>query len=278
MNKYRFLRFPDFKDKALTLSYDDGLIFDKKLIKILNEYGIKCTFNLNSGMFAVKTGDRRMTKEEAVSLYKDTNHEIAIHGAQHLSLADVPEEFAVADVIEDRKALEKLFGRIVKGMAYANGSVDDSIVNIVKHCGIKYARTTISSNNFFIPNDWLKLEPTCHHGDSKLMALADEFLKESKNGYFWSNYPKLFYLWGHSYEFDDRNEWGIIEEFAKGVGNRDDIWYATNGEVFDYVQAYNRLEFSVDGKIITNPTDKDVFLDLFGDDIKIAAGETRTIG
>ena len=81
------------------------MIFDKKLIKILNEYGIKCTFNLNSGLFADKTGDRRMTKEEAVALYKDTNHEIAIHGAKHLSLADVPEEFAAADVIEDRKAL-----------------------------------------------------------------------------------------------------------------------------------------------------------------------------
>ena len=49
---YRFLRFPDFRYKAVTLSYDDGVVFDKKLIQILDEYGLKCTFNLNSERYA----------------------------------------------------------------------------------------------------------------------------------------------------------------------------------------------------------------------------------
>ena len=39
-NKYR---------KALTFSFDDGTIFDKRLIELFNKYGMKCTFNLNSG-------------------------------------------------------------------------------------------------------------------------------------------------------------------------------------------------------------------------------------
>ena len=39
--------------KALTFSYDDGVTQDKRLIKILNKYGLKCTFNINSGLFGV---------------------------------------------------------------------------------------------------------------------------------------------------------------------------------------------------------------------------------
>lgn len=38
--------------KALTLSYDDGVETDIELIRILDEYGILATFNLNSGCFA----------------------------------------------------------------------------------------------------------------------------------------------------------------------------------------------------------------------------------
>ena len=46
-----FMRFPDFKPKALTVSYDDGVRQDKRLIEILQKYGLKRTFNLNSGLF-----------------------------------------------------------------------------------------------------------------------------------------------------------------------------------------------------------------------------------
>lgn len=54
---YIFLRFPEFKDKTLTLSYDDGAIYDRKLIEIMNKYGLKGTFNLNSGFLPRKKTD-----------------------------------------------------------------------------------------------------------------------------------------------------------------------------------------------------------------------------
>ena len=52
MAKKVFMRFPGGLGKALTLSYDDGVEQDIKLIDILNRYGLKCTFNLNSGCYA----------------------------------------------------------------------------------------------------------------------------------------------------------------------------------------------------------------------------------
>ena len=59
---------------------------------------------------------------------------------------------------------------------------------------------------------------------------------------------------GHSYDFNDNDNWELIEEFAEKVGNRDDVWYANNMEVYNYVKAYDSLEYSLDGKLIYNPS------------------------
>ena len=47
-----FMRFPGGKKKALTLSYDDGVEQDIRLIDIMKKNGLKGTFNLNSGCYA----------------------------------------------------------------------------------------------------------------------------------------------------------------------------------------------------------------------------------
>ena len=274
---YRFLRFPDFKYKAITLSYDDGVVFDRTLISILDKYGLKCTFNLNSELFAKDTGGRRLTQDEATELYANSKHEVAIHGAKHLSLADISSEAAIRDVIVDRENLEKQFGRIIKGMAYAYGSYNDTVVEILKNCGIKYARTTVATNKFDIPTDWLRMPSTCHHSATNLDTLTDEFLSIKESSYYWGNSPKLFYLWGHSYEFNDNNNWEIIENFAKKVGNREDIWYCTNGELYEYCKAYERLEYSVDGKIIKNDTNMDIYLCYYGKNLLVKSGQITRI-
>lgn len=274
MKHYTFLRFPDFRRKAVTLSYDDGVIYDEKLIDILDRYGLKATFNINSGMFYPAVADKkRLTEAQAVALYNGSGHELAVHGAKHLSLAEVSSEAACRDVLEDRIALEKLFGRIIRGMAYPNGSYTDKVVEMLGICGIKYARTTVSTECFDIPEDWLRMPATCHHNNPRLMALVEEFLDCPEKGSIWRNTPCLFYLWGHSYEFNNDNNWGVIEDFAKKIGGRDDIWYATNGEIYDYVQAYDRLEYSVESNIIKNPSAKDVYLNFYGKNIKVSAGE-----
>ena len=48
MKKIEFNVFPEGKRKAVTFSYDDGQIFDVKLAEMFDDYGIRCTFNLNS--------------------------------------------------------------------------------------------------------------------------------------------------------------------------------------------------------------------------------------
>lgn len=273
------MRFPDGRKKALTFSYDDGVRQDKRLVKIMNKYGVKGTFNINSGRVAENSirpnGEEkgRMSLEEAKACYADGGHEVAVHGFTHPFLEQVPLDSVAYEIIKDREILEREFGCIVKGMAYPMGTLNNEVVNVLKSCGISYARTTVSTEKFDIPSDWLRMPATCHHNHPKLMEFADSFLNLNVN---WS--PKLFYLWGHSYEFDNNNNWETIEKFCQTVGGHEDIWYATNMQIYEYVEAYYRLKTSADGKIIHNPTSTTVwFANEQGETFSVLPGQITTI-
>ena len=160
-------------------------------------------------------------------------------------------------------------------MAYPFGTqvVNDQVVQILRDCGIHYARTTESTGNFEIPTDWLRMPATCHHNHPKLMEYAEQFLKiDGSHGV-----AHLFYLWGHSYEFEEKNNWEVIERFAEYMGGRDDVWYATNGEIYDYVRDWNRMEWSADCKTVTNPSARTLYVRYGADVFEIGAGETRRL-
>ena len=276
MNK-AYIRFPGFKLKAVTLSYDDGVRQDKRLISIMQKYGLKGTFNINAGLFSEEfeaTGKGRMTKQEALDLYIPSGMEVAVHGYKHLSLGKIEKLLAINDVLSDRKDLEELFGRIVNGMAYANGSFNDDTVEILKSCKIEYARTVVSTEKFDLPTDWLRLHATCHHNNPRLMDLAKEFIEQKEHWYYWGRKLQMFYLWGHSYEFDNDDNWEVIENFAEYIGNREDIWYATNGEIVEYLQWAEQLIFSANGSFVKNPTSVDIYMDYLGNPCVVPAGKT----
>ena len=274
-----FMRFPEGKVKVLTLSYDDGVEQDVRLIEIMKKYGLKGTFNINSGLYAPEgtvypegTIHRRMTKSQALALYKNSGMEIAVHGLTHPFLEQLPKEMCTYEVLKDRINLDKEYEVIVRGMAYPFGTHNDSVVDGLKQCGIVYSRTTKSTEGFWMPQDWLRLPATCHHNNPRLMELAEKFVQEKGN-----NGPRMFYLWGHSYEFDAHNNWEVIEQFAKYIGGREDIWYATNLEIYDYVKAYEQLIFSVIGKRVYNPTGRILYFSYDGKEYTIKPTETIQI-
>lgn len=271
-----FMRFPKGLAKALTLSYDDGVIQDKRLIEIMGRHGIKGTFNLNSGLFAQEgtfteeQTHRRLTAAECRALYTPGKYEVAIHGLTHPFLEQLSGGMLCSEIVDDKRNLERLFGQIIRGMAYPFGTYNDEVVNALALSGIAYARTTYSTESFDIPEDWLRLDPTCHHNDDNLKELTDKFINYKPKQY--SQRPWMFYLWGHSFEFDNNNNWGLIEKFAETTGGRDDIWYATNIEIYDYVKAYKSLIFSTDGKLVKNPSAVDVYALINNDIAEIKAG------
>ena len=273
------MRFPNGLGKAVTLSYDDGDTEDIRLVEILDRHGLKCTFNLNSGLFS-QNGEasrperkwgQKMTRDQATKLYKNTVHEIAVHGYTHPYLDQLTLGQAAYEIVKDRETLEEQFDTVVRGMAYPYGRYSDEIVEMLRGCGIVYARTCVSTLKFDIPTDWLRMPATCHHANPALNSLVDTFLsKEMTN----SRPPMLFYLWGHGFELERDNNWEIIENFAERMGGRDDIWYATNIEIYEYVEAFHSLVFSADSRIVRNPTATTVWF-CFGKELyKIEPNET----
>ncbi len=274
-----FMRFTEGKAKALTLSYDDGVEQDIQLIEIMNKNGLKGTFNINSGLYANEGTifpkghiHRRLTKKQAIQTYMNSGHEVALHALTHPFLEQLPVNMVINEVMKDRENLESQFDTIVTGMAYPYGTFSDTVVTALQACGIVYSRTTISTNDFRIPKDWLRLTATCHHNSPELKILAKKFLEDKV-----SRAPYLFYLWGHSYEFEANSNWNVIEEFAAYTGGRDDIWYATNIEIYNYVDAYNLLIFSADGKHIMNPSSIAIWFEYSGRIIKVDAGTMTDI-
>lgn len=275
---YHFLRFPGFRLKALTLSYDDGTLCDRRLVSIMKKHGIKGTFNVNSCIIE-RPDPQRIPIPEAYALYKDAGCEMAAHGVDHLSLAEMPSAVAAREVLEDRVNLENVTGNLVRGMAYANGSFNDEVVKILAMSAIAYCRTVHSTEKFDLPTDWLRLAPTCHHDNPRLFELLDKFLqyKADPNQYYWSFKPVLFYLWGHSHEFEYNNNWERIESFCERAGGCDDVWYATNIEIYEYIEAYRALVFSADGSLVYNPSALPVYICYFGKNFIIDPAKTLKI-
>lgn len=277
--------WPNGRRKAFTLSYDDGVTQDIRLIELLNKYQVKATFNLNSGLFGqngkVSAGKKevphiKLSREEIQAVYK--GHEIAAHGQYHKCMVGMDIARCVDEILENRKDLERMYGKPVTGFAYAFGAYDDTVIKALEASGISYARTIESTHKFDVPKNFLTWHPTCHHDDEKIYDLADEFLSDGL--YFSFSTPaKLFYVWGHSYEFDQNDNWDHIEKLLSKIAGHDDVWYATNIEIRDYVAAYQRLIYTADGKIVYNPTAIPVYLGgIFTKEfIEVLPGETKEL-
>ena len=241
--------FPGGRHKVLTMSYDDGRTEDYRLVKLFNDHGIKGTFNLNAG---IDWDERRIPTSEYAEVYK--GHEVACHTYTHPTISRCPLDQVAQQVLADRRGLEALMGYPVRGLAYPNGSYSQEIIRLLPALGIRHARVVPTTGGFSMPDNFLEWKGTCHH-NGDLMGLARQFADLHKSQYLY-----MMYVWGHSYEFTDRDNWSVMEEFCAFIGGRDDIWYATNIEIVDYMDDASRLQYSADGSMVYNPNAKSVWI------------------
>lgn len=259
--RYIFLRFPEGRERAVTLSYDDGLKSDLRLIEIMNKNGLKGTFNLCSSFIGDSAHDR-LDRDDIEKHILANGHEIAVHGKVHRASGKQRAVDGIRDILDCRLELEKMFGIIVRGMAYPdsgilsfiNGNSFETVRTYLKDLDIAYSRTLGGDNSGFeLPADWYAWMPTAHHDNPDIDAYITKF-NDYKASYIANATPKLFYLWGHSFEFDRNSNWEHMEDICARLGGQKDVWYATNGEIYNYVQAFNSIVRSADGSIMYNPT------------------------
>ena len=260
--KVKFSYWKDGKKKALTMSYDDANVADRRLVEIFNQYGVKGTFHLNSGLFS----DWTVTPEEIPALY--AGHEISAHTLRHRFMDCIPREEIFDEVLEDRRRLEKLSGYPVCGASYPQGAYNSEVVEAVRMLGYRYCRTCVSTGKFNLPDDFLLWHPTCHHKEA--LEYVEKFKKTTRP-------LALFYVWGHSFEFDKKNNWDLIEQFCDELGGDPDTWYATNIEIYDYVSALRALRFSADRTLVYNPSAADVWIEADHVCVKVPGGATLNL-
>ncbi len=225
------------KKKAVTFSYDDGVKQDIRLIRLFDKYGMKCTFNLNSGLFGVEGDDirkgvyiraDRLKKEEIRSVYE--NHEVAVHTLTHPNLTRLPAREIIRQVEQDRESLGELMGREVTGMAYPGGGINYNtrVAQIIrKYTGVRYARTTVNTDSFRRQKNLYTFYPNVYHvmNMNRLFEMGEMFLASE------AEEDQILYVWGHSFEFDIQDTWGKFEEFLSMMSGHKDIFYGTNSQV-----------------------------------------------
>ena len=163
-----------------------------------------------------------MPAEMLPELYR--GHEVASHTLHHCDLTQLSDGEVFDEVRDDRHALEKIFGNNVTGFAYPYGNTNKKVKFLLQQCGVRYARGVRSTHTFDMPEDVLEISPTCRHKEDEIFDLAKEFIALQPDS------PKLFLLWGHSYEFDMQRGWERFERFCDLIAGHDDIFYATTAQ------------------------------------------------
>lgn len=217
--------------KALTFSFDDGIQYDKRLVELFNKYGMKCTFNLNSGIMTRANNwieknimVFRMNQTEIGDLYK--GHEIASHTLTHPYLPKLDYETQRNEILTDKNNLERMFHTKIKGLALPYGNYDENTLKVLKECDLKWCRLCGTTMKFDMPKNLPLFSGTCHFMNKDIFKLAEQFISLNPEE------DSVFYIWGHSYELESNDYWETFEKLLKMLANRDDIYYATNSESF----------------------------------------------
>lgn len=273
-----YMRFPGGKPKCVTLGFDDGIMTDEQVVDTVTQSKLKATFYLIPGNFAAdgKEGSgpsAYISASVAKKLYSNEYCEVASHTRTHKNLSELDEAGLNNEVLGSISDLKSIMGKDVTGFAYPNGNVAQ--VEWLRSHGVKYARTADSSGDFLMPNDWLQWKPTAYFPTSG--NIAKKFFDKDT---ILITEPYLLFLWCHSYDFAKGNSgasWGMLENFCSQVEDKsDEIWCATNGEVYNYSAAFDKLVVDKASDTIKNPTSTNLWIGYKSKSYEVKAGATIT--
>lgn len=242
-------------NKYFTISYDDGVSQDARIVALMKEYGIRGTFNLNSGMFGTTrninriVGDigieargsgrrcveaSRMTVKQAREIYLGDGIEIASHGTNHRSEAKLSDAELAEEVTADAQRLSELFQTEIKGHIFPFGAYDAHTLEAMREAGITYGRGVSMfkrPKDFRFHMDSGIITPTCWHLDRFTKDCLTEFLEAPTQ-----EYPQVFYMWGHGYELDYGTKRGndtYLESLFRMVSRAENVLCVTNRELVE---------------------------------------------
>ena len=263
--------YPGGRKKAFNISYDDGVVQDIRFVQLLNQYGLKGTFNLNYGL--MRSGFTwqhecgmtvcRIPEEQINRVYQ--GHEIASHSYSHPYFDSATESEILRELGSDKFFLERLTGREVAGYATPFYFYSQRMVACVKHCGFEYARISEESNDYSIPEDCYRWRVSKFHWDGDLEDFVRGFLDCDQE-------LALCQLVGHSYDLDVLDLWDKMERICRWVGGDDGVWHATHIEIVRYIKAMRQARIT--DREIRNESSAVLWFEIDGEIVKLQPGDT----
>lgn len=266
--------YPDGKTKAFNVTYDDGVLQDREFIHLLNRYGIKGTFNLNSNLMKKEFAwfhdcgmvVKRLSESAARELYQ--GHEIASHTLNHPNMQGLSGEQILNEMSRDKDNLEEIFETKVLGFAVPFNYYSDLIEECAKIVGFEYVRTSDTSGNYDPGMDYFHWEAGIFHLSSDLEKYVDGFLKTDEE-------MAVCQIVGHSYDFVAERNWDSMEALLAKVADQKDIWFTTHIDLIHYLKAMAKAEITED--YIENNSDLNLWFEADSEIRMIKPGEKQII-
>ena len=203
--------------KIFLLSFDDGTVYDRRFVELLNKYQIKGTFNLNSGLedFVWYYEDRFPVRRQKLAdigpLYR--GHEIASHSLHHHWLNSLTPPQLSREVGEDCTALKQHFALDEIGFGVPFTACTERENRIIRKF-VRYIRLSEFSDSFALPEDPYHIPIHSLYNDpdirEKIARFAENDLPVS-----------LFVMAGHSYELEVLDHWNYMEELLQYIRSFD---------------------------------------------------------
>lgn len=261
--------YPNGKRKAFNITYDDGVLQDVRFVELMNQYGLKGTFNLNSELMETEFAwvhpngmtVKRLPTSVVAELYE--GHEVAGHTLTHPYMEQLSREEILRQMGQDKANLERLTGKPVLGFGGPFDYWSDMIADCARECGFEYARTAEESYSYAPPEEYFYWAAGSYH----IMPGFDDFVE----GFFDTDQElALCQIVGHSYDLDAENMWEKLEDILRRVSQDPDIATMTNIEIVKYLKA-------IRGAVITehqieNPSELPLWFEVDGQTVCVEAG------
>ena len=203
--------------KYFLLSFDDGTVYDRRFVQLLNRYNMSATFHLNSGLenfvwfYEDQIPIRRQILSDTVEQYR--GHEIASHSLHHHWLNTLTPPQISRDIGEDCENLKKLFGLQEIGFSVPFTACGQREIRIIRKF-VRYIRLSELAESFALPEDPYHIPIHALYNDGDIREKILRFARSDLDN-------ALFVMAGHSYELEVLNHWDYMEELLQFISGFD---------------------------------------------------------
>lgn len=203
-------------------SFDDGSIYDVRIMKLFEDSPIPVTFYIpvNYQKYLATKGIEPLPPELIDVIHDHPTWEIGSHGVNHELLTRIPHTEVQHEIQESKRYWDER-GIPVTKFCYPRGYYTHDTKLVVKAAGYESART-VRVGELYPPSDPFETHTTVHVG-----------LDRKEYGDDWLTFATLkmqqaidmdevgqdviYHFWGHSEEINRLDQWANFETFLRMI-------------------------------------------------------------